>query len=230
MNTGKLDNPTDAQTGNDIDHAIVAMQDELRRIFAGDGTDLSKCESAMTIFRKLPVDRGGQLLGWLFDTFDLAASSDLPSDIRELALLYSETTDNLIKRWTQGDHETDVVYNNLYQGLTADFLYPNPKAQAFALYWMMLDKRLPYYRLAPGVQMQDEEYRARVDYNKSLVRRMRFVMSRSYQQRTEKASAILDTLKAAESDEDRAVLFSIVLAELERRAVAEALLRRSTAS
>jgi len=78
-------------------------------------------------------------------------------------------------------------------GLIHNPVFQTDYERAFALYWILIDKRTPYFRLSEGLKMTQEDWDA---IGKTLVTeqaRVRFILSsiERFDQRSEEADLLL---------------------------------------
>ena len=94
------------------------------------------------------------------------------------------------------------------------------KEKAFALYYIWIDVRIPYFELPPGLKMENEVYQDMLDKLKPMIRKARFILFTPTDQKTERASRILKVLDELEDESEKAVLMAQVLGMIDRRGIA----------
>ena len=136
----------------------------------------------------------------------------------ELKEMYGEYVDELLKvllkkAYLQGFEEYDF-YHVLWDSITDSKVLSDEESKVFALYYILIDRRIPYYYIKKGMLMDNGIYRKYQEHNKDVIRRLRFVLSSSYGQKTEEASIILDELTNLDNLEDQVVVLAAVIGTL----------------
>jgi len=111
---------------------------------------------------------------------------------RELGPHVDSTLDRLVRRNLK---EADF-YSFVWDYLTGEFPFTDESERSFALFWILIDKRIPYFHLPPeqGVEMSNEDYEALGKKLREPLGRIRFMQSCGLRQRTQVASHILSVL------------------------------------
>lgn len=104
-------------------------------------------------------------------------------------------------------------YKTLGQFILKSPLLDNDEEREAALVVVLSDPRLPYFELNL-VSMRDEEFNKRALDNEELIDKLRRVSLRTFAQKTENGSAVLDLILQLESEKDRAVLMGIYLSSI----------------
>lgn len=117
-------------------------------------------------------------------------------------------------------------YKKLWEFISKDSLLVEKKQKAFALYYIWIDVRIPYYQLQEGIKMSNEDYQA---YNRDLgetIKKARFILFAPTDQKTERASRLVDLLDTLDDKREKAVLMSHILRMNNRNDVLARLLQR----
>lgn len=122
----------------------------------------------------------------------------------------------LTKLIADSDSE-DGFYDGLWKLLSNDTLFANDLERESAFAFVVTDQRLPYFNVET-IQMDDETFHTKVVLLEEAIRKLRCLSQRSFAQKTEHGSAILDLILQYESPEDRAVLMGIYLTFISMRA------------
>ncbi len=105
----------------------------------------------------------------------------------------------------------DLFYQKLWEFIHNPDIFHDEYSSAAGFLLAVKHSLLPYYKLQDGIRMDNESYRK---YNKmleQLINKLRFIVSKDYAQKTEKASVVLSVLDEADSDEEKAVLLARLL-------------------
>ena len=101
-------------------------------------------------------------------------------------------------------------YDSMWSIVTNPFLR-GEDAQAFALYNMLIDVRVPYFVLPAGITMSDSEFSERRKRLLPEIGRIRFAIRGPTKQLTEAGSIALDVILGVEDPADRAILMAFVI-------------------
>lgn len=123
---------------------------------------------------------------------------------------YGKIIDGILEILIGKDLKEDIFYQELWNSINTN-IFDSPKLRAFAVYFIWIDMRMPYFKLEPGIKMSGDEYR---EIRKSIVRdiqRARFIMSIPMDQKTERASRLVHMLDLVEDENKKAVLMTQIL-------------------
>lgn len=193
--------------------------EQIRQILTfGDGTKLNLIFACYNIIRAAPEDEQGELVGFLAESIDeLESSKEVRVDEviteqerLELKKLYAKTIDAVFDSLIAQNEPSGVFYQRLWTAVNSP-IFPDDKAQAFALYWVMIDRKIPYFQVEPGMKMANEEFKKRLSELRNDRVKIRFLLERDFSQRTEQADLILKVIQNA-SEMDRPVLMAYLIA------------------
>lgn len=104
----------------------------------------------------------------------------------------------------------EAFYSKLWE-LVVNPFFSTDERQAFALYHMLIDKRVPYFEIGEGITMSNPEYRERRRALSESLARIRYVLNAPMDQKTQKGSLLLEVIATQSAPEDQAVLMAEVL-------------------
>lgn len=119
------------------------------------------------------------------------------------ATLLSYTRRGILEGW-----DRQQFYHNLWEIFSYDVMWSNIEEKAFALYYIAIDSRTPYYNVGTGLKMNADDYSHIQDEVFEAIREFRFIMALDCPQRTEEASLVLNLLQRMETEEKKVVLLS----------------------
>lgn len=132
------------------------------------------------------------------------------SEIEVLKKINADAIDGLIakniSKVNYGIVNNDDFYGTLWDDISNNFT--GTKELAFALYWIIIDRRIPYIYIGVPLSMENDEFKTRTEANKDVFDKMEYVLQSEYSQRTEEASMLLKVLEDIENYEDRVVVFT----------------------
>lgn len=102
----------------------------------------------------------------------------------------------------------DMIFNN--GSLNSE------KENAFALYWILIDRFIPYVYLDDKLNISLDVANNFIDSNLLSAHRMRYIVSFPLGKHTICSSLIMQELEAANSMEDKAILLAYAMSELEQ--------------
>ena len=119
-----------------------------------------------------------------------------------------------LKKAYQNGYSAQEFYRSLWIGICNSGIITTLIERAFAMYYIAIDKKIPYFYLKSGVLMSNEEFRACMKKNEENLQKIRFILASEYSQKTEEASLVLNELINAESFEDQIIIMTGVLSIL----------------
>lgn len=117
---------------------------------------------------------------------------------------------NLHKAYHNG-YSSEEFYETLWIGLCNSGIIASIIERAFAMYYIAIDRKVPYFYLKKGVLMSNEDYQRCLLENDITIQKIRFILYSDFSQKTEEASLIIDELIDAKSYEDQIILMTSIL-------------------
>ncbi len=121
---------------------------------------------------------------------------------------------NLIKQ----KPEVAKFYLDLWEEITRKTLFATDLDTVAAITYLCSSSRIPYYKLSDGLKMDDEEFARIAKDSIEYLRKMLFVLSVGYEQRTEVASLLMSVLDEVKDYNTKVVLFANLMSFCEIRA------------
>ena len=122
--------------------------------------------------------------------------------------LYGSTVDALIKtsmkKCNLGIVSEDLFYFDLWQSFCKNFT--TDKELAFAFYYTVIDKAIPYQYLGKTISMSNDRFRKLSEENMLFIEKIKYIKRNHLTQRTEDASLILNCLDEIEDREAKVVV------------------------
>lgn len=110
----------------------------------------------------------------------------------------------------------DKFYSSLWKSITNGGVLETVEEWAFGLYYVVIDNRIPYFRLNHGLKMDQDRYEGIIEDNIKTVKKLRYALAFPFEEKTEEASIILDEIDSIAEKETRIVLLSVVINHLRR--------------
>ena len=110
-------------------------------------------------------------------------------------------------------------YSGLWKSLIkSDEILEDEKDIAFAIYYILIDKRIPYFQLGTSVMMSNEKYREISERLTNKKHKIRFILSIPIDSKTERSGYLLELLdEYSEAPEERAVLMSYLIDSVKKQ-------------
>lgn len=151
---------------------------------------------------------------------ELAEEVYTAADKYQLSAAYGKMIDGALEALLRRNLPCHEFYAELWDFIENGTILSEKKEKAFALYYIWIDVRIPYFELPPGLKMENEVYQDMLDKLKPMIRKARFILFTPTDQKTERASRILKVLDELEDESEKAVLMAQVLGMIDRRGIA----------
>lgn len=124
---------------------------------------------------------------------------------------YGQVVDEIIECLLKKNYTKEEFYKNLWNEISENEVLSNINMQVFAIYYVWIDVRIPYFELTPGIKMSGDEYRRIRKKILKEIQQARFILSIPVDQKTERASRLVALLDSLGSEEERTVLMAQIL-------------------
>lgn len=106
---------------------------------------------------------------------------------------YGSLVNSLIELYIKRNVEENDFYFGLWNNIMASGLFPQDEEKMFALYFILIDKRIPYFHLDPAslYSLSNERFKQIKSDNIKAIQKIRFILKANFSQKTERASALL---------------------------------------
>lgn len=111
-------------------------------------------------------------------------------------------------------HSESVFYHNVWQNVIQNCKWTSETEKIFAGYFLLIDKRIPYYRISIGGDMDDAHFENVVKACKNQIAQIKFILSMDFEQRSQEAYSILQLLEQEEVQENKLILLVCLIKEL----------------
>lgn len=146
------------------------------------------------------------------------------TEINEYERRIGKLVDGIIDKLTSQKVEEDEFYSQIWNRIErADSEFETKKEKVFALYKIWMSKKVPYFKLADGMKMQNEKYKNIAADKIMQVKKASFIVNSEFEQRTEKSSLLLELIQQCDSEEEKVVMLALILTISEKRVASELL-------
>lgn len=137
-------------------------------------------------------------------------------EYEKLRSLYGEVINavllSYIRKGISENWNREQFYVHLWKNISTNVMWSTVEEKAFALYYIAIDVRSPYYNVGIGLKMSSDDYLKIQDEIFEAFREFRFIIALEISERTEEASMVLRLLDGLETEEQKVVLISRILA------------------
>ncbi len=128
----------------------------------------------------------------------------------------SRLTEGYIDYLSQMDLAEPDFYEKAWDFVDKSDYFSDKTERKLAFRSVCMHPLVPYYQVPEGLHMDEEEYREILKRLLPICCRIRFVFSKMYEQRTERASVLADILKMVSDEREKVVLLAVMLNEQEK--------------
>lgn len=109
---------------------------------------------------------------------------------------YGAILNSILEACLKENLDEKEFYKKLWRSITESYFFENDAAKVFALYYTIIDKRIPYFQLDDKCKysLSNEKYKKLRDRYKMEISKTRFILLADFSQRTERASTLLNEL------------------------------------
>lgn len=142
-------------------------------------------------------------------------------EINDLKEEYGQTVDTLLDTLLQKaiktNMSTSMFYENVWNLIIQNPIFSTKIEKVFALYYILIDARIPYYPINLGLEMNNSEFRNLIDICEEDIQKARFVLAVDFPQKTMEASNLIDIIMSQDDYKKQVVIMSRILLELRDR-------------
>lgn len=124
---------------------------------------------------------------------------------------YGKMIDGTLESLIQKGYSCEKFYSDLWKFIENSPVLSDDKARAFAVYYIWIDVRVPYFELDDGIKMSNEDYSTISDKLSNKIKKARFILTAPANQRTERASRLLDILEGLNDNKEKTVFLSQII-------------------
>lgn len=137
------------------------------------------------------------------------------SDAREYRKKYGALTDAIFEKLIAENLPEEQFYEKLWESINGLALFDTAKIKAFAIYYIWIDVRIPYYQLNEGMHMSNQRFAEITNGIRDDITKARFILrTNKFESRTKRASVLLELLDSHASFEERTVLMAHIISFL----------------
>lgn len=126
----------------------------------------------------------------------------------------NEVLNSLLKKAYNIGYSSREFYHDLWAAFLNGGLITTEKEYAFAIYYVIIDRKIPYFMLEQGLRMDNEAFENYMIQNRDVIAKLRFILNHDFPQKTEEASLIVRELTKLETYEEQVIAMVAVLSAM----------------
>lgn len=109
---------------------------------------------------------------------------------------YGAILNSVLESCLKENLDEKEFYRKLWRNITESYFFESDAAKIFALYYTIIDKRIPYFQLDDNCKysLSNEKYKKLREKYKLEILKTRFILLANFSQRTELAATLLNEL------------------------------------
>lgn len=154
-------------------------------------------------------------------SFSPCGSGISQNEVSDLRDEYGQTVDTLLDALLQKairvNMPTDLFYKDVWNLIIQNPIFGTEHEKAFALYYILIDTRIPYYPIRPGMEMNNSEFKTIIRECEEAIQKAKFVLAVDFPQKTMEASNLVDIILSQDDYKKQVVVMSKIVLELRDR-------------
>lgn len=187
------------------------------------GTPIDMCFQIYIIVRQ--SEKPAEILQYFYENNEDIESNEeyeIPiifsqQEKSDLESQYGNLVDGILEKLIKKNQNASMFYEELWENINCDLLFETDKEKVFAMYYILIDSRIPYFETLEGTKMSNETFRKYFILLSKLLKKARFIISNDYEQQTERASLLLELFEEVDNKDEKIVLMSFITAFLSQR-------------
>ena len=180
----------------------MAKKGVLSFLETADGDTFDKCDILFQMISSIDFDLQCELFQYVCEIFGTIKSygketipiSTYSAQKDRLEEQYGDIINSLIKTYSQENNEEQVFYHTLWSLIAESLLFNTDAKKIFALYYILIDKRIPYFKIDDSLlySMSNDRFAELLKQTAHEGQRIRFILKTDFSQKTEKAAVLLN--------------------------------------
>ena len=142
------------------------------------------------------------------------SKNDLDVLVDQYGEYINKVLSSLIAKSYKEGYSSREFYERLWKSYINSEIISSEVEIAFAIYYTIIDNKIPYFTLEPGLQMDNVVFGNYLDSHKELQSKIRFILNHGFDQKTEEASLLVKELSGLETLEEQVIGMVIILSTL----------------
>ena len=124
---------------------------------------------------------------------------------------YGKIVDGILEKILLQRKKANEFYEELWKLINSEDFFDTEKSRIFALYYVWIDARIPYYELKDGLSIDKETYVATAQKISEKIRHARFILCCGLKKWTQVSSLLCELLDETENEIEKAVLLATIM-------------------
>lgn len=162
---------------------------------------------------------GGELLQFFCESTEGIESSEemeasvffTEGEVLDYTKAYGKIVNGILEKLFCEKPPVDAFYNALWRKITLTELFEDEKAQIFAMYYIWIDVRIPYFELPDTIKLTDSEYHAGIEKLRNRIQEARFILFSDFEHWTEVSYLLLKLLDGIEDEAEKTILLACIM-------------------
>ena len=155
-----------------------------RLILSADSIEMpSLFEKAINLYEDIDSDKTVQI--------DVSPYEDQKEILKNK---YGDIVNSFIEFFVAQQETSKAFYENIWESIQNNVFFPTEASKVFAFYYVIIDRRVPYFELEQGYKMSNEAYKKLRKKYATTLKKVRYIYNAEFDQRTERASLLLNEL------------------------------------
>lgn len=166
------------------------------------GEDFDKCDILFKMISAVEVEQQSELFQFVCEIYGTISSnekeqipvSDYSTQKDRLSEQYGDIVNSLIKAYGQQNESEQVFYKRLWSIINESMLFDAEAKKIFALYFILIDKRIPYFKIDESLlySMSNDRFKELLKITAKEGQRIRFILKSEFSQKSERAAVLLN--------------------------------------
>lgn len=182
-----------------------------------DGDVFDKCDILFRMISAVEPEEQSALFQYVCEVFGTIKSyekepvpiSEYNSQKDRLEEQYGTIVNSLIKTYCQQNDDENVFYHTLWSLINESLLFNTESKKIFALYFILIDKRIPYFKIDDCLlySMSNDRFAELLQKTAQSGQRIRFILKSDFSQKSERAAVLLNEfgIKLPVGDDQQAI-------------------------
>lgn len=167
-----------------------------------DGEIFDKCDILFKMISAVDPEQQSELFQYVCEIFGTVKSygkesipvSEYNAQKDRLEEQYGDIVNSLIKTYCQQNEDENIFYYTLWSLINESLIFNTDAKKIFALYFVLIDKRIPYFKIDESLlySMSNERFSELLQKTAREGQRIRFILKADVSQRSERAAILLN--------------------------------------
>lgn len=201
----------------------------------GNANKINQCAAILRIIDQAEDADRAALIRFAAELIEMVKSNHQGGSNDDLILItdnekerlqerFGKISDEMLKALIAENLEESIFYQKLW-GIVNNPFFSESNAREFVFYNLLMDSQIPYFKVDDGLRMSNDEFQKTLGALFSLKAEVRFLLKRDFDQRTQRASNLLDLFDKVTDRNEKVVLMAYLLGQCSNSIDELALLR-----